>query len=51
MDAWNKAGSLKTGVISLKTMPFFGKSGTSRTPPRSISSVSKAIAANASGMP
>jgi len=35
--------------MSLNTMPFFGKSGTSRTAERSCSTVFEAIAANASG--
>jgi hypothetical protein len=36
-------------VMSLNTMPFFGKSGTSRTAARSFSNV-EAIPANASGL-
>jgi hypothetical protein len=37
-------------VMSLNVMPFFGKSGTSRTAARSLSTVSEAIGANASGL-
>src|SRR5262249_14123957 len=50
IDARNKPGSLNTGVMSLNVMPFFGKSGTSRTAARSLSTVSEAIGANASGL-
>src|SRR4030095_14547887 len=49
MDARNKPESLNRGVMSLNTMPFFGKSGTSRTEARSFSTVSESIGANASG--
>src|SRR5215472_6375946 len=50
IDARNKLGSLNTGVMSLNVMPFFGKSGTLRTAARSLSTVSEAIGANASGL-
>src|SRR5437870_4170798 len=50
MEARNKPEWLKTGVMSLNTMPFFGKSGTSRTAARSLSMISEAIGANASGL-
>src|SRR6516164_6667472 len=49
IDSRNKIGSFKTGVMSLNTIPFFGKSGTSRTAARSFSTVSESIGANASG--
>src|SRR5262249_33634110 len=50
IDARNNPGSLSTGVMSLNMMPFFGKSGTSRTAARSLSTVSEPIGANASGL-
>src|SRR5205085_12101685 len=40
----NSAPSFRIGVISLKTIPALGKSGTSRTAARSLESVSSAIA-------
>src|SRR5438552_9983908 len=43
IDARNNAWSLKIGVISLKTIPFFGKSETSRTPARNLSTESAII--------
>jgi len=50
MDARNNTGSFKIGVMSLKAMPFFGKSDTSRTAARSFSTIPEAIGANASGL-
>ena len=47
-EARKSSPSFKIGVMSLKTIPFFGKSGTSRTPERSFSILSGAIGANAS---
>jgi len=49
MEARKSAPSLRIGVMSLKTIPFFGKSGTSRTPARNFSIISKPIAAMLTG--
>src|SRR6478672_10115380 len=45
----NATTSFQTGVMSLNTMPFFGKSGTSRTAARSLPTIPEAIGANVAG--